>query len=241
MKLTTIALSGLLVLSACTQPGAPVEYRGSQYYGRDGGAIDSPNHETYPPDSPRYKDGYTRPVEPAPAPVVAVADLAPITQNTNSNSYAPAPPSGQPAQPFAAKPSAPIAAAPQGDQKFIWPVAGGRVISHFGLKPDGKSNDGINIAVAEGEPVYAAAGGMVVYAGNELKGYGNMVILRHDNGWMTAYAHTSSIAVKKNDYVKQGDVIAYVGVTGGVKTPQLHFALRQDRTPVDPEKYLPKN
>lgn len=118
---------------------------------------------------------------------------------------------------------------------LIWPVNGGKIISHF----KGVENDGINIAMSEGEPIMAAASGVVVYSGNDLRDYGNMVIIRHDNGWLTAYANASKIVVKKGAYVKQGDIIAYVGSSGGVKTPQLHFALRKGKTPVDPEQYLP--
>ncbi|MEI7670349.1 MAG: M23 family metallopeptidase, partial [Pseudomonadota bacterium] len=118
---------------------------------------------------------------------------------------------------------------------LISPVNGGNVVSRFGVK----NNDGINIAINEGEPIFAAASGTVVYAGNDVKDYGNMVIIRHDNDWMTAYAHASKIAIKKNDYVKQGDLIAYIGSTGGVKSSQLHFTLRHGRNPVNPEKFLP--
>lgn len=126
--------------------------------------------------------------------------------------------------------------------KFIWPVDGGKVIAKFkpvaGNTKD-KGNDGINIAMGEGEPIFAAAAGTVVYAGNELKGYGNMVIVRHADGWMTAYAHARSLNTKKGEKVKQGALIAYVGTTGGVKVPQVHFAMRKGKTPVDPVKYLP--
>lgn len=118
---------------------------------------------------------------------------------------------------------------------LILPVNGGKITSRF--RPG--TNDGINIAANEGEPVMASASGMVVYIGNNIKNYGNMVVLKHDNAWMTVYANASSIAVKKNDYVRQGDLIAYVGSTGGVKTPQLHFSLRSGENAVDPEKYLP--
>lgn len=124
--------------------------------------------------------------------------------------------------------------------RFIWPVEGGKVISAYGPKKGGEYNDGINIAADEGEPIWAAADGQVVYAGNELQGYGNMVIIKHDSGWMTAYAHTKSIDVKKNDRVKQGDMIAYVGTSGGMKSAQLHFGMRNGKDPVNPEVYLPK-
>ena len=125
----------------------------------------------------------------------------------------------------------------KGGISLIQPVNGGRIISRF----KGAANDGINIEAAEGEPVVAAASGMVVYTGGDVKNYGNMIVLRHDNGWLTAYGNTSKIVVKKNDYVKQGDIIAFVGSTGGVKSPQLHFAVRNGKLPVDPEKYLPNN
>jgi murein DD-endopeptidase MepM/ murein hydrolase activator NlpD len=122
---------------------------------------------------------------------------------------------------------------------FIWPV-NGDIVSRFGKKPNGLVNDGINIAAPEGEPVWAAAKGEVVYSGNELKGYGNMLIIRHDNGWMSAYAHTSDTLVKKGDKVNQGDLIGYVGKTGSVTSSQLHFGIRDAKGPMDPESLLPK-
>jgi len=133
--------------------------------------------------------------------------------------------------------SSPVAAAPKNSNSdFIWPVNGGKVVKHF----DAATNDGINISANDGEPIFASSGGTVIYVGNELKGYGNMVILSHDKGIMTAYANASSIVVKKNAVVKQGDIIAYVGTSGGLKTPQLHFSVRDGKNSVDPEKYLPK-
>ncbi len=121
---------------------------------------------------------------------------------------------------------------------FMWPVSGKKVISTFGAKGGGKVNDGINIASAEGEPVWAAADGEVLYVGNELKGYGNMVIIKHAGDKNTTYAHLSSSGVDKYDRVKQGDIIGYVGSTGSVKTPQLHFAIRDGKEPVDPQKFM---
>ena len=122
---------------------------------------------------------------------------------------------------------------------FIWPVEGA-IVSRFGPKQNGLVNDGINIAAREGEPIWAAAKGDVVYAGNELKGYGNMVIIKHANGWMTAYAHASDMLVNKGDRVSQGDLIGYVGQTGAVTSAQLHFGVREGKTPVDPENLLPR-
>ncbi len=120
---------------------------------------------------------------------------------------------------------------------FRWPVRG-RVIAAFGPKPNGLQNDGINLAVPEGTPVKAAEDGVVAYAGNELKGYGNLVLVRHANGFVTAYAHASDILVKRGDSVKRGQVIAHSGQTGNVTSPQLHFEIRKGATPVDPAQYL---
>jgi len=120
---------------------------------------------------------------------------------------------------------------------FRWPVRG-RVIAGFGPKPNGLQNDGINLAVPEGTPVKAAEDGVVAYAGNELKGYGNLVLVRHSNGFVTAYAHASEILVKRGDAVKRGQVIVKSGQTGSVTSPQLHFEIRKGATPVDPAQYL---
>ncbi|HEX4043335.1 MAG TPA: LysM peptidoglycan-binding domain-containing M23 family metallopeptidase [Xanthobacteraceae bacterium] len=120
---------------------------------------------------------------------------------------------------------------------FRWPVRG-RIIAAFGPKPNGLQNDGINLAVPEGTPVKAAEDGVVAYAGNELKGYGNLVLIRHANGFVTAYADTSELLVKRGDTVKRGQVIAKSGETGNVTSPQLHFEIRKGATPVDPAQYL---
>lgn len=219
-KCTFLSTLTLLIVNGCTQQPAHIEYKGSQFFGREHEvALDSGAHETYSPDSERYKPGFTHPVAPAAVPAVTIAELPPPTS---------APAALQ----------SPTTTA-ENKSQFIWPVSGGKIVSHFGLKPDGKTNDGINIAVPEGEPVYAAAAGKVVFAGNQLKDYGNMVILRHESGWMSAYAHLRDIAVKKGSLIKQNDRIGTVGMTGGVKTPQLHFALREGKKSVDPEHYLP--
>ena len=118
-----------------------------------------------------------------------------------------------------------------------WPSKG-KIISGFGQRPDGTHNDGVNIAVPKGTDVHAAAEGEVAYAGSELKGYGNLILLRHDNGWVTAYAHADELLVKRGDKVRRGDVIAKAGNTGQVDQPQLHFELRQGSKPVDPLPYL---
>ena len=120
---------------------------------------------------------------------------------------------------------------------FRWPVKG-RVIAGFGPKPNGQQNDGINLAVPEGTPVKAAEDGVVAYAGNELKGYGNLVLVRHPNGYVTAYAHAKELLVKRGDQVKRGQVIAKSGQTGNVDAPQLHFEVRKGPAPLDPMPLL---
>lgn len=120
---------------------------------------------------------------------------------------------------------------------FLWPVDG-RVISAFGDNPNGGRNDGINILVARGTPVRAADSGEVSYVGNELKGYGNLILIRHENGFVTAYAHADGVQVKRGERVERGQVIATVGDTGNVSQPQLHFELRHGTQPVDPTPYL---
>ncbi len=120
---------------------------------------------------------------------------------------------------------------------FRWPVRG-RVIAGFGPTPSGQENHGINFAVPEGTPIKAAAEGVVAYAGNELKTYGNLVLIRHANGFVTAYAHASEILVKRDEVIRRGQVIAKSGQTGNVSTPQLHFEIRKGSSPVDPMTYL---
>ncbi len=131
------------------------------------------------------------------------------------------------------------ASIPQKDTTDLkWPVAGRKVISNFGSKGRGKANDGINIAGAEGDPVWAAADGQVVYASNRLKGFGNMVFIKHPGGKTTSYAHLSRTKVALNEKVKRGDVIGYIGKTGNVKTPQLFFSLHKGKEAVNPQKYM---
>jgi murein DD-endopeptidase MepM/ murein hydrolase activator NlpD len=117
---------------------------------------------------------------------------------------------------------------------FRWPLRG-RVISGF------PKNDGLDLAVPEGTAVHAAEDGVVAYAGNELKGYGNLILIRHSNGYVTAYAHASELMVKRNDSVRRGQVIAKSGQSGSVSSPQLHFEIRKGSTPVDPMQFLPSS
>ena len=120
---------------------------------------------------------------------------------------------------------------------FRWPVRG-KVIAGFGSKTNGKANDGINLAVPEGTPVKAAEDGTVAYSGNELKGYGNLLLIRHSNGYVTAYAHASELLVKRGDTIRRGQVIAKSGQSGDVGSPQLHFEIRKGNQPVDPTQFL---
>lgn len=122
-------------------------------------------------------------------------------------------------------------------KKFDRPVSG-KIIEKFGTTKSGAHNDGINISAKAGTPILAADKGTVAYAGNDLKGYGNLILLKHNNGWFTAYAHADKISVKKGAVVKAKQVIGTVGKTGGVKTPQLHFEVRYKTKPVDPSLYL---
>ncbi|GHB34707.1 hypothetical protein GCM10007094_25090 [Pseudovibrio japonicus] len=132
------------------------------------------------------------------------------------------------------------AAAPAEEATFRWPVRG-RIISDFGVKPGGSKNDGINLAVPSGTDIKAAEDGTIVYAGNELKGFGNLVLIRHDNGWVSAYAHNKELKVRRGDVVRRGQTIAMAGATGSVTQPQLHFELRKDNKPVDPMNHLPRS
>jgi murein DD-endopeptidase MepM/ murein hydrolase activator NlpD len=124
-----------------------------------------------------------------------------------------------------------------GSPQFRWPVRG-KIISGYGAKTNGQHNDGINLSVPEGTEIKAAENGVVAYSGTELKGYGNLVLLRHADGWMTAYAHNSQLLVKRGDQVRRGQPIARAGQTGGVSSPQVHFEIRKGSTPVDPTQYL---
>ena len=121
--------------------------------------------------------------------------------------------------------------------RFLKPLTG-QVISRYGPKAGGLHNDGINIMAPLGHPIKASENGIVIYAGNELRGYGNLILIRHDNGWVTAYAHASRFKVRPGDKVKQGQVVALVGQSGNVDKPQLHFEIRKNSRPIDPEKYM---
>ncbi len=176
-----------------------------------------------------------------PAPAASSTGAAATTNTAPPPAAAVTPP----AAPATASPAvtAPAAPTPVGEPppraggRFVWPVKG-PVLAGFGPAGPGLHNDGINIAVPVGTSVKAAENGVVVYAGNELKGFGNLLLLKHDGGWMTAYAHNSELLVPRGATVKKGDVIARSGATGNVDRPQVHFELRKGSKAVDPTKYL---
>lgn len=195
------------------------------------------------------------PATPSSAPVLTPPAQPPVTANTPAIPVEPAAPSttprilnsqsGNEKQVVALDPAtaAAVAAPASGsiaDGKLRWP-AKGRIIAGFGPRSDGTHNDGINISVPMGTDVHAAEAGSVAYSGSELKGYGNLILLRHDNGLVTAYAHANELLVKRGDRVTRGQVIAKAGKTGAVDQPQLHFEVRRDQYPVDPTGFLEKN
>ncbi len=120
---------------------------------------------------------------------------------------------------------------------FIWP-AKGKIISPFGAKGDGIHNDGINISLPIGTPIRASENAIVLYAGNALKGYGKLLLLRHANGYITAYAHNSKLLVNPGQNVQQGQVIAHSGKSGNVGSGQLHFEIRKGSQAIDPKDLI---
>ncbi|MCK6418369.1 MAG: LysM peptidoglycan-binding domain-containing M23 family metallopeptidase [Alphaproteobacteria bacterium] len=121
--------------------------------------------------------------------------------------------------------------------KFLQPV-GGKIVSGYGPKAGGLFNDGINIAAPKGAPVRAAENGVVVFAGDGLKGFGNLVLVRHEDRWISAYGHLGRILVKRGQVLKRGESLGTVGTSGAVDTPQLHFELRRGTEPLNPVPYL---
>ncbi len=122
--------------------------------------------------------------------------------------------------------------------KFAWPLKG-TIVSKYGTIGKGRNNDGINIKATLGAAVKAADSGRVAYAGNELKGFGNLILIKHDDDWITAYAHNDRLFVKKGQRVRKGEKIAAAGSTGSVNSPQLHFEIRSGKKALNPLNYLP--
>jgi murein DD-endopeptidase MepM/ murein hydrolase activator NlpD len=187
-------------------------------------------------DAPR-RTSKTAPVASAPKPAPS-----PIAQKTEPRQMERAPKVAADAGKIAMippkKPPVPVPPPPKRAGKgFIWPVQG-PLLSSFGAKDGGLRNDGINIKAARGTPVRAAENGVVAYAGNEIRGFGNLLLIKHDGGYITAYAHNDQLLVTRGQRVVRGDKIATVGATGSVNRPQLHFEVRKGRRPQDPKKYL---
>lgn len=178
----------------------------------------------HPPPEIISLDGPARPLAPA-----AAATLRPPAGEPSAADEARA---EAPAA-VAARPEAPL---PHGGH-LPWPVEG-RILAGYGAEAGGTHNDGINIAAPKGAPVRAVDAGVVAYAGNELRGYGNLVLVKHPSGFISAYAHCEELLVKRGDKVARGQVIARVGATGGVREPQLHFELRRGKSAVDPRRFL---
>jgi murein DD-endopeptidase MepM/ murein hydrolase activator NlpD len=184
---------------------------------------------TAAPNCPDGKIIVASPAHSAPAPMHLAAAPAPV-----------AVPVAPKAAQIIATPAkvSPVAKPPaRGASQFLWPVDG-KVVSGYGPKRDARQNNGINIAASPGAPVRAAENGVVVYAGNELRGYGNLLLVRHADGWTSAYAHNGELLVDRGTVVERGQVIAKVGTTGSVNSPQSHFELRKGAKAVDPLKYL---
>ncbi len=179
---------------------------------------------------------------PLPPPNVAATPV-PVPAPT-----APAQPAS-PAQTAAVPPSPPVAAnppasVPESDAnaramagRMLWPVRG-VIVSEYGPKPGGLQNDGINIAAPRGTAFRAAENGVVIYAGNELRGFGNLLLVRHESGYVTAYAHADELAVQRGDQVRRGQTIGRVGSSGNVASPQLHFEVRRGTRAVNPIEFL---
>ena len=168
----------------------------------------------------------------------------PAPRPTPPGVVVPRPKGGKPGQsgiagpaPANPAPTATLLPPPRAGTGFLWPVRG-PLLSSFGAKKGGRHNDGVNIAAERGVAVVAAENGVVAYAGNELRGFGNLLLIRHADGWVSAYAHNETLLVKRGDKVRRGQPIARIGSTGSVSRPQLHFELRRGTEAVDPLRHL---
>ncbi len=198
----------------------------------------APGHEPAPQPQPQQQSQSqpqsqrTAAIAPSPSPSAAPPAPPP------ANDPIPQPPPAQAVQQNASPAAVPPEPAAVSGHGFMWPVKG-EVVLEFGPQPNkGQNNDGINIAAARGTPVRAAENGVVAYVGNELKGFGNLILIKHRDGWMTAYAHNEGVAVHRGEQVKRGQQIAAVGSTGSVTSPQLHFEIRHGTEAVDPTDVL---
>jgi murein DD-endopeptidase MepM/ murein hydrolase activator NlpD len=207
-----------------------------------------PMPDVVPLDGPAPKGAAPAPVVaprnpaaalPRPGEEPAAASLTPPAATAPPPVIASAPPP----RPVAAAPAAPASAQAAAEPtaisggRFPWPVHG-RILTGYGTAPDGTHNDGINIGAARGTPVRSIDAGVVAYVGNEVHGYGNLILVKHANGWISAYAHLDDVEVKVGDQIGGGQEVGKVGNSGGVIEPQLHFELRRGKKPVDPRAFL---
>jgi lipoprotein NlpD len=169
-------------------------------------------------------------LQPPPGIEAAPSDTPPATET---------PGEGEEETPSAEKPTASVAAEPMpaSTGQMLWPVQG-KIIKDFSARGENRGNDGINIAAPKGTPVKAADNGVVARSGNQLRGFGNFILIKHEGGLMTVYTHLDTIAVKNGEAVQRGQTIGTVGVTGQIKEPQVHFEVRRGKTPIDPRPLL---
>jgi murein DD-endopeptidase MepM/ murein hydrolase activator NlpD len=194
---------------------------------------DDPNAKPVAANAPQQASDTTAAIAKPDAQSSGLAEAASITKPDSNQPVAYAPPS----EDKAAATNASLDPGSANGTTFRWPVRG-RIITGFGSSASGEKNDGINLAVPEGTSIKAAEAGTVIYAGSELEGYGNLVLVRHADGWVSAYAHNSKILVKRGDTVRRGQIISQAGASGSVNAPQLHFELRRGSKPVNPLDYL---
>lgn len=211
-KLALVALVSLLGVGCATTPETQLSWGVNTRVPKKAVVEKDAKPKTY-----AYQDKYAKPT-PRPSSNYVSRNAAPYS-------------------PVTSRPLAPVAKPQAGAPVFVWPVSG-RVLSEFGATNTGGRNDGINIATPLGTPIRASAAGFITYAGDELKGYGNLVLIKHSGGYTTAYAHADRLVVVKGDYVASGQVIGYAGETGDVTSPQVHFEIRSSTTPVNPRSYL---
>jgi murein DD-endopeptidase MepM/ murein hydrolase activator NlpD len=214
MILTTVFLSG------CGKSEmADVTDRGNNFYGRFGTTTLSGAMGSLARAAGTYSET-----------TVAASDTATLSV---ASSDLPPPSLG-------AAPAAPFGSASVAATNWQWPV-NGQVTKYFGKQADGTGSEGIVIAAAEGTPIRAAQAGTVAFVGNDSKTYGNIVILRHMSGSMTAYSHARDVKVTQGQQVRSGEVIAHVGQSGKASQPQLHFAVRDGGASIDPLRKLPQH
>jgi murein DD-endopeptidase MepM/ murein hydrolase activator NlpD len=241
-----------LVLPAAVEAAVPPSQTAPRAVPREGVAVaalppaaaDASAPSVGPPARLPPPVGSTAPVaagsvatlSPPNAPPSAAPPLGAVTAAPQTLPEPPPPSAATSAKP--AEDSAALATVPAAGKGFLWPVRG-RIVAAYGTTAQGTHNDGINIAAPEGTPVLAADAGEIAYAGNELRGYGNLVLVKHANGFITAYGHNETLLVKRGQHVARGQPIAKVGATGAVTEPQLHFEIRRGTRVLDPDDYLP--